>query len=279
MKYRHSLLAVLLIASLVSASWLNDPARSYELRAGTEIGFIGIPAHTIQFGVNGIRLDYVKDAGQNILFPFSRLTAELHLKPRHSIVFLYQPIDIRTEQRLFAPLVMDSVVFPAGTPMNFRYGFDFYRLSYQYDIFPEPDRELAFGVSMQIRDAAISFASKDGNLLAAYNDIGPVPVLRVRARLPVNGDSWFGAEVDGFYAQGKFITGSTNVTSSFKGAILDASVRYGRTFSDWLDGFLNVRYLGGGGEGQQNNPENPGADGYTSNWLGTVSVSLGFGLK
>lgn len=270
---------VMLVASLASASWLNDPARSYELRAGTEVGFIGIPAHTIAFGVNGTEFDYVKDAGQNILFPFSRLTAELHLKPRHSIVFLYQPIDIRTEQTLLEPLVVDTDTFVTGTPMSFRYGFDFYRLSYQYDIFPEPDRELAFGLSMQIRDAAISFASKNGEQLRAYNDIGPVPVLRVRARLPVNDDSWFGAEVDGFYAQGKFVTGSTNVTSSFKGAILDASVRYGRTFSDWLDSFLNVRYIGGGAEGQQTDPENPAADGYTKNWLGTVSVSLGFGLK
>ncbi len=279
MKYPHAALAVLLIASLASATWLNDRDRSYELRASTEIGFIGITSHTIQFGVNGTEFDYVKDAGQNILFPFSRLAAELHLKPRHSIVFLYQPIDIRTEQRLFAPLIVDSVTFPAGTPMNFRYGFDFYRLSYQYDIFPEPDRELAFGASLQIRDAAISFAAKNGDLLAAYNDIGPVPVLRLRARLPIDDHSWFGTEVDGFYAQGKFVTGSTNVTSSFKGAILDAAVRYGRVFSDWLDGYLNVRYLGGGAEGQQNNPENPGADGYNKNWLGTVSVSLGFGLK
>jgi hypothetical protein len=261
------------------ATWLNDPDRSYELRASTELGFVGIPAHTIQFGVNGTRFDYVKDGGQNLLFPYRRLAAELHLKPRHSIVFLYQPIDIRTEQTLFAPLVVDTDTFATGTPMNFRYGFDFYRLSYQYDIFPEPERELAFGLSLQIRDAAISFASQDGRQLRAYNDLGPVPILRLRGRFPLTESTWLGTEIDGFYAQGTVVTGSTNVESSFKGAILDASLRYGMTLSEWLDGFLNVRYLGGGAEGQQNTPENPGADGYTSNWLGTVSVSLGFQVR
>lgn len=236
--------------------------------------------HTIQFGVNGTQFDYVKTGRQNILFPFQRLSAELHLKPRHTIVFLYQPLDIRTVATLDSgPLVVDSDTFVQGTPMNLRYGFDFYRLSWQYDLLSDPERELAVGVSMQIRDASISFASQDGERLRVYQDVGPVPVLRVRGRFPVGEGSWVGAEVDGFYAQGKFVTGSTNVESSFKGAILDASVRYGFEFSDWLDGFINARYIGGGASGQQVDPENALADGYTDIWIGAVSVGLGFYLK
>lgn len=259
------MLAVLAVPA--AGSWLNNPDNNHEVRLAAGMGTFGVLAHTIQFGkdASGTKFDYVAEGGQNTLFPFSRMSAELHLKPRHTIVLLYQPIDIRTEARLEKELIADSTVFPAGTAMNFRYGFDFYRASYQYDFWPEPERELAVGVSLQIRDAAISFVSKNGELARAYNDIGPVPVIRFRGRLPIVGSSWVGTEIDGFYAQGKFITGSTNVESSFRGAILDASLRYGLSLNDWVDGFFNVRYIGGGASGQQVDPENPGSSGYTDN--------------
>ena len=282
-RYRYLIVSALVAAIVApaAATWLNNPDNRHEVRLAAEMGTFGVLAHTIQFGKDawGTKLDYVAEGGQNILFPFSRMSAELHLKPRHTIVLLYQPIDIRTEARLLNELIVDSTVFPVGTAMNFRYGFDFYRASYQYDFWPEPERELAVGLSLQIRDAAISFVSKDGELARAYNDIGPVPVIRLRGRLPIGGSSWVGTEIDGFYAQGKFVTGSTNVESSFRGAILDASLRYGLTLNESVDGFINVRYIGGGASGQQVDPENPGSTGYTDNWLGAVSLSLGAYIK
>jgi len=284
MNRKSYLLLVPLLAALAApaaGSWLNNPDNNYEVRLGAEMGFLGVLKHNIQFGPDpyGTKFDYVAEGSQNILFPFQRMSAELHLKPRHTIVLLYQPLDLRTEARLVNDLVVDSTLFPAGTAMNFRYGFDFYRASYQYDFWPQPDRELAVGVSLQIRDAAISFVSKDGNLARAYNDIGPVPVIRFRGRLPVSGSSWVGTEIDGFYAEGKFITGSTNVESSFRGAILDASVRYGLSLNETVDGFINARYVGGGASGQQVDPENLGSSGYTDNWLGAFSLSIGAYIK
>lgn len=268
----------LLLAATLNAGWLNDPQSPVEFRAGTEIGFVGVLDHKIQFGRQGTRFDYVGAGRQNILFPWQRLSAELHLKPRHSIVFLYQPLDVRTVTTLDDRLVVDSDTFPAGTPMNLRYGFDFYRLSWLYDFWTAPDRELAVGLSLQIRNASIAFASQDGARQRVYQNVGPVPVIKARARVPVGGRSWLGAEVDGFYAQGRVVTGSSNVEPSFRGAILDASLRWGYRLSESLDGFVNARYLGGGAEGGQENPKNPG-DGYTSNWLGAVSLSLGFTIR
>jgi hypothetical protein len=284
MNRRSYLLLIPLLAVIgnpAMGSWLNNSGNNYEVRLGAEMGLLGVLRHSIQFGPDpyGTRFDYVREGSQNILFPFQRMSAELHLKPRHTIVLLYQPIDLRTEARLQNDLVVDSTVFPAGTAMNFRYGFDFYRATYQYDFWPESDRELAVGLSLQIRDAAISFVSKDGNLARAYNDIGPVPVLRFRGRLPVNRSSWVGTEIDGFYAEGKFVTGSTNVESSFRGAILDASLRYGLSLNESVDGFINARYVGGGATGQQIDPENPGSSGYTDNWLGAFSLSVGMYIK
>ena len=162
--------------------------------------------------------------------------------------------------------------------MNLRYGFDFYRASYQYDFWPAEDRELAIGASLQIRDAAISFSSKDGSRTRVYQDVGPVPALRFRGRLPLTHGTWVGVEIDGIYAQGKVVTGSTNVQSSFRGALLDASLRYGMKMNQSLDAFINARYIGGGAEGQQNVPQYRG-DGYTNNWLGTVSLTLGLMVR
>jgi hypothetical protein len=280
-RYGYLVLIALLAAaaSPVAASWLNDPDNKFEVRLAPEMGFLGVIKHTIQFGQQGTKFDYVADGGQDILFPYRRMSAELHLKPRHTIVLLYQPIDVRTETYLLAPLVLDSDTFPAGTAMDLRYGFDFYRVSYQYDFWPEPDRELAVGLSMQVRDASISFVPKDGSNARVYQDLGPVPILRFRGRLPLTGSSWVGTEIDGFYAQGKVVTGSSNVESSFRGAILDASLRYGLSLNESVDAFINARYIGGGASGQQSEPEIANTDGYTDNWLGTVSLSVGMYIK
>jgi len=279
--FRYLVLLPLLAAAVspAAASWLNNPDNSFEVRLAPEMGFLGVIKHTIQFGQQGTKFDYVADGGQDILFPYRRMSAELHLKPRHTIVLLYQPIDVRTETYLLAPLVLDADTFPAGTAMDLRYGFDFYRVSYQYDFWPEPDRELAFGLSLQIRDASISFVPKNGENARIYQNVGPVPIVRFRGRLPVTGSSWVGTEIDGFYAQGKVVTGSTNVESSFRGAILDASLRYGLSLNESVDAFINARYIGGGASGQQSEPEISNTDGYTDNWLGTVSLSVGFYLK
>jgi len=280
-RFRYVLFITLIAAAATPAvaSWLNDPENTFEVRLAPEIGFLGVLKHTIQFGQQGTKFDYVADGGQDILFPYRRMSAELHLKPRHTIVLLYQPIDVRTETYLLAPLVLDTDTFPAGTAMNLRYGFDFYRVSYQYDFWPEPDRELAVGLSMQVRDASISFVPKDGSNARVYQDLGPVPILRFRGRLPIGGSSWVGTEIDGFYAQGKVVTGSSNVESSFRGAILDASLRYGLSLNESVDAFINARYIGGGASGQQSEPEIANTDGYTDNWLGTFSLSVGMYIR
>jgi len=278
--YRYVMTVALLVtfAAPASGSWLNNPDNSFEVRLVPEMGFIGVLKHTIQFGKQGTKFNYVADGGQDVLFPFRRTSAELHLKPRHTIILLYQPLDIRTETYLVQPLVLDTDTFPAGTPMNLRYGFDFYRVSYQYDFWPQSDREHAVGLSLQVRDASISFVPKNGSNARVYNDLGPVPILRFRGRLPLAGSSWVGTEIDGFYAQGKVVTGSSNVESSFRGAILDASLRYGLSLNESVDAFINARYIGGGASGQQAKPEYRG-DGYTDNWLGTFALSVGMYIK
>jgi len=250
---------------------LNRENSWYRFRLGYEKGFLGFISHTIQYGTNGTEFNYVDEGGQNVLFPFSRMTADLKMNKRHNITFLIQPFEIFTSSLAERDISVENVTFPSGTPLNLKYGFTFYRLSYLYDFHKENNKEFSIGLSIQIRNASIVFASADGELISFNNNIGPVPILKFRWQRPLGESMWIGSEVDGFYASGRYITGSEN---DFEGAIVDASLRWGFELTDYLNTFLNLKYLGGGASGTDED-ENK----YTDNWLKTFSVSLGFYLQ
>ncbi|KPK63844.1 hypothetical protein AMJ83_05185 [candidate division WOR_3 bacterium SM23_42] len=258
-----------------AGSLLNDPDKPFDFRGSLEIGFIDVISHTIQFGENGTEFDYIDEGGQDILFRFNRLTAELALGRRHTLILLFQPLNIQTEALLRRDVVIDDLIFPENTAVKLRYGFDFWRLSYLYDFWKQKDRELSIGLSLQIRNASISFRSYDGTLFRVNQGVGPVPIFKFRTRIPFSNGMWFGSEVDGFYASGRYITGSEN---DFVGSILDASLRLGFELNKSFDTFLNIRYIGGGARGTEEDDPGPG-DGYTENWLHTVSVTLGTYIK
>lgn len=257
-----------------SDSWLNAPDRPVAARLNAEVGFLAPLAHKIQSGTDGTYFDYVKDGGQNLLFPVFRFSADADIG-RSTIVLLYQPLQINTAVTFYDDVVEDGVLFPAGTPMNLEYGFSFWRGSYLYDVVKEPGTELAFGASLQIRDADIRFSSADGELRITNRDVGPVPLLKLRARTPLGKHLWGGLEVDGIYAPVKYINGAdTDVV----GALLDASVRGGVALPHGTDLFLNVRYLAGGAEGSDKSPDGLG-DGFTKNWLQFLTVSVGATIR
>lgn len=280
------LAAMLLLAVLGAApvfaqagGLLSTPDGEVSFSSTLELGFFGFFSHKIQFGqdiegvVNNTYFDYVADGGQDVLFPFRRISADITFKGHHTLTFLIQPIDVRTNIILSDPLTVNGEEFIAGTPMDLRYGFDFYRLSYLYDFWDSPDRELGVGLSLQFRDAVIDFASADGTQFVGNRNVGPVPVIKFRVLQPVGDHFYLGSEIDGFYANIKVLNGS--LESEITGLILDASLRAGVKPSDFLDLFLNLRYLGGGAEGTSSTPTLSTYDGYNKNYLHAYSVSLG----
>ena len=239
------------------------------MRAIVDFGGLLPLYHHIQLGREGTEFNYVKDGGQDVIFPVGRLSIDLRAH-RHHLTFLYQPLELDSEVVLKRPLTVDGLTFPAETPINLRYGFPFYRVSYAYDVVSSSAFRVAFGASLQLRDATITFTSADGSARRARRDLGPVPALKgvVRYDAP---SGFFGAfEVDGFYAPVKYINGGD---SDVVGAIIDANLRAGYRLSPRVDGFLNVRWLGGGAEGTSE-PEDF-SDGYNQNWLQFLIVSLG----
>jgi hypothetical protein len=116
----------------------NSPDSFWGFQSHVELGFLGFFSHRIQFGVGDTYFNYVADGGQDVWFPFQRISADIFLGPHHRIVFLYQPIDVRTEVLLSKSISVYGETFDAGEPLSLRYGFDFYRLSYLYDFFKDP---------------------------------------------------------------------------------------------------------------------------------------------
>lgn len=243
-----------------------------------EFGVLDPLQHRIQFGRNGTEFDYAKRGGQDVLFPTTRLSVEGSYKRRHSLIFLYQPIDIQTRETLRDDLLVDQVRFPAGTPVDFRYGFDFYRVSYLYNFLSHRQNdELSLGASLQLRNAIIDFTSADGLLRRSNRDVGPVPALKSRGRWHVGERAWLGYEVDGMYAPVKYINGGK---SDVVGAIVDLSVRAGYNVARPIGVFANVRYLGGGATGTSKSDAARGdSDGYTSNWLHFLTTTVGVEVK
>lgn len=249
------------------ADRLPDPAREpfAQVRLQAEVGMLAPLKHTIQAGKDGTRFDYIRDGGQDNLFLAWRLSAELKLAARHSLIFLYQPIDLRTTITADRDLRFDDTVFPAGTPVDLQYGFPFYRFSYMYDFLEGPRADVSLGLSLQIRNATIVFTAADGSGRTARRDIGLVPLIKLAGQYRWDNGVFLGGEVDGIYAPIRYLNGGD---SDVEGAFIDLSARAGYRVLPGTDLFVNVRYLGGGAGGT-------GDGGFTDNWLHFLTATVG----
>jgi hypothetical protein len=271
------LLLFMLIASIGMTQ--NAPApqvvdnTTVKVRGVAELGYLAVLAHKVQFSNDGTYINYVEDGGQDVLFPVSRLSLELELNNKHTFILLYQPLRLETTALLQRDLLIDELLFPAGTSVDFTYNFPFYRLSYMKELLSNNETfDFALGASLQIRNATISFESTDGSLFRSNRDIGPVPLIKFRTRYNINKLTYTEIEADGMYAPISYLNGSDN---EVVGAILDFSLRQGLQLTENADAFLNLRYIGGGAVGTSEDDPGPG-DGYVRNWLNFLTVTSGF---
>lgn len=273
MKYFLLSFSLLVFFSSLSAQTANeemDPKIRFSAHA--ELGFLGILSHNIQFSNNGTDFNYVKEGGQDVLYPVSRLSVEMAIGNKHTIVFMYQPLRLESQQLLTRDVTVDNETFPAGSGMKFLYDFPFFRMSWLRELYPNnPKYKLALGVSAQIRNATIIFENTEGTKFRRNSDIGFVPILKLRTRANFT-DRFFGEiEADGFYAPISYLNGSDE---DIIGAILDASVRLGYDILPEVTGFYNMRIISGGGVGTNTDDKGPG-DGYLKNWLNFLTVTAG----
>jgi len=273
--------AVFLLSGIVFASensgesLLNSGESWYRLNLSAESGMLIINSHIIQFGQTGTRFDYKEEGNQDVLFPFLRFTASLRLFETHSVVFLYQPLDINTKAVAERDLAFYTTTFLTGTVLNVKYGFSFYRMSYVWYFLKDGNNELGIGLSLQLRNASIIFEAADGSDIIINENVGPVPIIKVAGNYEFENGVWVGLDADGFYAAGEVFNGASY---PFEGAIWDISARCGIKLKNGISPFLNLRYLGGGARGTSQGEDARG-DGYTENWLDTYSITLGVNIN
>jgi hypothetical protein len=260
-------------ASAQLAGSVHDTVSSgLALGAAMETGFLAVLQHEIQLGRDGTNFNYVDQGGQDVLFPINRFSLNMTFK-RHTFMLLYQPLRLETTSRPSKSFVVDSERFQKDMPVRYLYDFPFYRFSYLCELTPSGGRwDAGLGLSLQIRNATIIFESLDGADFRANRNIGLVPALKYFGAFRPSSWFWLAIEADGIYAPVSYLNGDNNEVT---GAILDASLRAGLDLGKKRDVFLNVRYLGGGAEGQSDN-YTPPSDGYVNNWLHFLTVSAGF---
>ncbi|MHC4777209.1 MAG: hypothetical protein ACYTFG_01390 [Planctomycetota bacterium] len=244
---------------------------SYPVRISgvIESGFLSVLRHEIRFSQDGTRFDYRSEGSQDVLFFNQRFSLEAEFPGGHTAVLLYQPLRLETQTSLRRTVRVDGLDFPAGETVDLLYDFPFYRVSYLYDFLAGKEAVLSVGFSLQIRNATIVFRSADGNLYRENRDVGPVPLLKLRGRLPLGSGFFAGLELDGAYAPISVLNGSD---TEVVGALLDASALLGARRGRF-EAFLNLRYLAGGAKGTSDK-SGPG-DGFVNNWLHFLVVTAG----
>lgn len=272
------LLAVLLTSILFFGTVTAQNENSkYQFRGVAEVGFTSVLAHHIQLGNSGTYFNYVKEGGQDVLFPTFRFSLEMDVNKKNTFIILYQPLRIETQAVLQNNTIFNGVLFPANTGVKALYNFPFYRFSYLRELTSNNEKfKFALGLSLQIRNATISFESNDGILYTDNRGTGPVPALKIRTKYNFTPKFYTELEADGIYAPVSYLNGSDN---EIVGAILDASLRFGAEMTDFSNIFLNFRYLGGGATGTDTGADVFPGDGYVKNWLHFFNVSAGFVIK
>ena len=242
----------------------------FRVKAIVEGGFIDPLFNIGAFGERASRFDFIRDGGQKNLYFYSRWSGEVSIHDRHTLVFLYQPLELESSFTPDREIRERGAVLPAGRPARVTFGFPFYRFSYLYDVLPSRASELAFGFTGQIRNASYTFETLDGAQLGTVRSVGFVPAFKVRGRHTWDSGVFAGFEIDGVYAPLQYINGSDNETT---GAILDASLRAGLKVDPRVDAFFNVRYLGGGATREGAGSES------SKNWVHILFVGLGASLE
>ncbi len=276
MTFKNVVLILILIIPIFTiaqseVTYEDTSSKGVNVNVNVEAGFLGVLSHKVQFSNDGDYFDYQKDGGQDVLFPIKRFSLEIN-KGRNAVILLYQPLRLETQVYLQNDLSVDGQVFPASTGVKLLYNFPFYRVSYLRKLRTKSESfHLEIGASLQLRNTTISFESNDGELFRTNRNVGPVPILKFRARKYMTNKFFAEFEADGFYAPISYINGSDNEVI---GAILDASIRTGYKFNELGTSYLNLRYLGGGAVGTSDDTNGVG-DGYVKNWLHFITVTAG----
>jgi hypothetical protein len=205
-----------------------------ELRAAVEGGAAWQTRNEFRIpGDAGTLVDLAEyDAG-----PLAALRATLtwDVTERQSLRLLATPLRLETAFVPESPVVFQDLVFPAGQPLDARYVFDSYRLTWYWRFPPGEKWSFRLGATLKVRDAQIALAGDAGR--SAKDDLGLVPLVHVGARYQATDRLAIELEADALAAP--------------QGRAEDVSLKAVFRVSDRVEVDLGYRLLEGGADNDE----------------------------
>ncbi len=164
------------------------PARAQRADAGAG----GTPAWTIELEAGPAWQSYndveipndgtatrfsLQDVAGSGPWPAGRVYVTWRVAERHALRLLAAPLTLRETGALDAPVSFTGESFTPGAPVDARYTFNSYRLSYRYRMYEGAATTLWLGVTAKLRDAVIEL--EQGGTRGRKTDLGFVPLLHL----------------------------------------------------------------------------------------------------
>lgn len=111
---------------------------------------------------------------------FYRFKAGYAFGEKHAVGVLVAPLRLKAGGSVPRVVVFDGVEIPANAPIDAKYRFDSYRVSYRYNVVRRDVFTFGLGFTAKIRDAAITV--KSGGAEGETTNTGFVPLLNFGLR-------------------------------------------------------------------------------------------------
>jgi hypothetical protein len=110
-------------------------------------------------------------------WPAERGYVTWNINERHGLRALFAPLTIRESGTLGEAVRFAGTTFAASTPLEARYTFNSYRLTYRYRVHDAARTSAWIGFTAKIRDATV--ALEQGSLSSRTDNVGFVPLLHL----------------------------------------------------------------------------------------------------
>jgi hypothetical protein len=161
-----------------------------------------------------------------------RATLTWDLNEKQSLRVLAAPLRTESTFRAEEPISFQDVVYPAGLPVENRFRFDSYRVSWYWRFSPRGKWHFRLGATLKVRSASISLDGQPG--YAVKDDLGVVPLVYGYARYQATDRFALELEADALAAP--------------QGRAEDVSLKGVLRLSDRVDLDLGYRLLEGGAD-------------------------------
>jgi hypothetical protein len=122
----------------------------------------------------GTALSLVDDLKSDVA-PFARLRVTCNLNAKHLVSVLAAPLRIDASGTLGYPVTFEGTTFAANTPLDCKYKFDSYRITYRYTYYECRSFKYGIGITAKVRDASIGLSG--GGASSKKTNLGFVPLV------------------------------------------------------------------------------------------------------